>query len=66
MYVFCNLLTNLLFFPCFCYVLQNSVTYKSKILISKNTLLLPEKYSKNFMNNLKEYRVLYEDKQVWI
>ena len=36
------------------------------MIISKNTLLLPEKYSKNFMNNLKKYRVLYEEKQVWI
>jgi len=36
------------------------------ILISKNTVLLPEKYSKDFLNNLKKYRVFYEEKQVWL
>ena len=36
------------------------------IMISKNTLLLPEKYSKNFLNNLKKYHVLYDEKRVWI
>jgi len=35
------------------------------IIISKNTVLLPEKYSKIFLNNLKKYHVLYEEKQIW-
>ncbi len=35
-------------------------------VISKNTLLLPEKHSKIFLKNLKKYHVLYEEKLVWI
>jgi predicted nucleotidyltransferase len=36
------------------------------IIISKNTLLLPDKYSKSFLNNLKKYHVSYEIRQVWL
>jgi predicted nucleotidyltransferase len=36
------------------------------IMISKNTVLLPEKYSKDFLNNLKKYNVIYYEKQVWL
>lgn len=36
------------------------------ILISKNTVLIPDKYSKNFLNHLEKFHVPYKEKKVWI
>ncbi len=34
-------------------------------LISKNTVLVPEKNTKNFLSELDKYRVTYQEKMVW-
>ena len=34
-------------------------------LISKNTILIPEKNIKNFLSELKKYNVNYQEKMVW-
>jgi predicted nucleotidyltransferase len=35
-------------------------------LISKNTILIPEKYTKNFLSELKKYHVEYKETMVWV
>ena len=35
-------------------------------IVSKNTILIPEKYSKTFLAYFKKYNVLYEEKQIWL
>ena len=35
-------------------------------LISKNTVLVPEKYTKNFLSELKKHRVVCQEKMVWV
>jgi len=34
-------------------------------LISKNTVLISEKYIKNFLNDLEKYHVNYQEKMIW-
>jgi len=36
------------------------------IIISKNTVLIPEKYAKIFLNKLKKYHTSYNEKKIWL
>lgn len=35
-------------------------------LISKNTVLMPEKYAKDFLKDLDKHRVTYQERAIWV